>query len=90
MREAAQIEAADAYFKPRSEIDNPAARRLFEAGFERAWNRCRPLHPNGIPEAMLQAIVDGMPGGVHGYLTNWGWLQFARQVEWAQGIGEQP
>jgi hypothetical protein len=28
-----------------------------------------------------EAIADTLPGGVRGYLTEWGWLTFARAVE---------
>ena len=37
LREAAHIAASDEYFKARPNIDSNDRRRVFEAGFNRAW-----------------------------------------------------
>ena len=29
----------------------------------------------------VESIVTNMPGGLDGFLSGWGWLQFAREVE---------
>lgn len=28
-----------------------------------------------------QAVLDGMPGAIDGFLKGWGWLQFAQAIE---------
>ena len=29
----------------------------------------------------IEATINGMPGGVGGYLAGWGWLTFAKAIE---------
>lgn len=38
--------ATDAFFKARPTIDIPENWRIFEAGFERAWNAAKKQEPN--------------------------------------------
>lgn len=88
MMEGAEIDSEEAYFAARPMVDSATDRRAFRAGFERGWEAAAPQYPLGIPEEELRRIVDSMPGGVRGYLTEWGWLQLVRRVEKAQGIVE--
>jgi len=34
----------------------------------------------------IDALAEGMPGGMDGFLKGWGWRQFARAVEQKHGI----
>ena len=34
----------------------------------------------------IDAIANGMPGGLDGFMKGWGWRQFARAIEQANGI----
>ena len=43
LREAAQIAASDGYFGARPQIDSGDRRRVFEAGFNRAWEEVEKL-----------------------------------------------
>ncbi len=42
-----------------------------------------------LTEDAIKKIVDGMPGGIDSFCTDWGWLQFARKIEAAHGITQQ-
>ena len=42
-----------------------------------------------LTEDAIKKIVDGMPGGIDAFCTDWGWLQFARKIEAAHGITQQ-
>ena len=85
-RESAARESCEAYFLARPHADNPVQRRHFNAGFERAWDRLTPKHPDGLTDAQIDAIAEGMEGGINGFLAQWGWRQFARAIEAAHGI----
>lgn len=43
-----------------------------------------------LPEGTIESIINGMPGGLDGYLKTWGWLDFAREIEKALGWAWQP
>lgn len=85
--EAARSEAEDAYFAARPQIDCNDRRKVFDAGFERAWEKARPMWPNGLTDGKIDSIAEQMPGGLDGFLKQWGWRQFARAIEDAHGMG---
>lgn len=86
-REAEEINAENNYFDARPELDTQNRRRVFEAGFIRGYDSVCPKHPQGVTAAQIDSIVNGMPGGIDGFLKEWGWQQFAQAIEEAQGIG---
>ncbi|WP_143694618.1 hypothetical protein [Variovorax sp. JS1663] len=43
-----------------------------------------------LPEGTIEDIINGLPGGLDGYLKTWGWLQFARGIEKALGWAWRP
>lgn len=43
--------------------------------------------PDNLTDAQIDAVADGMPGGLDGFLKQWGWRQFARAIEDAHGVG---
>ena len=51
--EAARNEAEDAYFAARPQIDDIGRRKVFDAGFERAWGKARPNWPHGRTDAKI-------------------------------------
>jgi hypothetical protein len=79
--------AEEAYFSARPQADCINNRRVFEAGFNRGWDAVKPAFPEGLTDAQIDEIAESMPGGVKGFLTEWGWRQFARAIEQKQGIG---
>lgn len=85
--EAARNEAEEAYFAARPQIDGHDRRKVFDAGYERGWEKVRPAHPLGLGDARIDAIAESMPGGMEGFLKSWGWRQFARAIEEAHGLG---
>lgn len=87
IREAEEVQAEEDYFAARMPIDTQANRRIFEAGFIRGYDKVRPKHPHGLSDVQIDDIARNMPGGMDGFLKGWGWMQFARAIEEAQGIG---
>ena len=87
IREAEEVQAEDDYFAARLPIDAQGNRRIFEAGFIRGYDKACPKHPQGLTDARIDEIARNMPGGMDGFLKGWGWMQFARAIEEAQGIG---
>lgn len=85
--EAARNEAEDAYFEARPQIDCNDRRKVFDAGFERGWEKVRPMWPHGLTDTKIDEIAEKMPGGLDGFLKQWGWRQFARAIEDAHGVG---
>lgn len=86
-REAEEIHAENSYFEARPEVDTQNRRRVFEAGFIRGYDSVRPKYPRGLTDAQIDEIARNMPGGMDGFLKGWGWMQFAKAIEEAQGIG---
>ena len=87
-REAEEIHSENEYFDARPEIDTKNRRRVFEAGFVRGYDKVCPKYPNGLSAEQIDAIANNMPGGLDGFMKGWGWIQFAKAIEEAQGIGE--
>lgn len=47
------------------------------------WNRRAELEarkPLPLSDEQIDAIADGMPGGLGGFMKTWGWRQFARKI----------
>ena len=86
IREGEEVRSENEYFAARLPIDCPENRRIFEAGFVRGWDKVRPKHPHGLTDVQIKDIAENMPGGMNGFLKGWGWIQFARAIEEAQGI----
>lgn len=53
-------------------------------GKEDAQARYEPRPP--LTDERIDRIAESMPGGVAGFLKEWGWRQFARAVEKDHGI----
>ena len=87
LREGEMIGAEDAYFKARPQIDCNDRRKVFQSGFTRGWDAARPDYPHGLRDGEIDAIAEQMPGGLDGFLKQWGWRQFARAIEDAHGVG---
>lgn len=87
IKEAKACAASDSYFEARPQLKFDSYQRVFEAGFARGWDAARPTHPNGLSDEQIDAIGAAMEGGVSGFLTAWGWQQFARAIETAHGLG---
>jgi hypothetical protein len=87
IREGELACAEEAYFSARQQADCINNRRVFEAGFNRGWDTVKPEFPEGLTDAQIDEIAESMPGGLMGFSTTWGWLQFARAIEQKQGIG---
>ncbi len=48
-----------------------------------AWNQRAELEarkPLPLSDEQIDAIADGMPGGLGGFMKTWGWRQFARKI----------
>lgn len=73
------IRLHDACGRVRVTLDEMKAKRLEEEAAK--------LPP--LLDEEIEAIADGMPGGINGFLKGWGWRQFARAIERAHGIGKQ-
>lgn len=43
-------------------------------------------HKTKLSDEDIDAIADSMPGGLDGFMKSWGWRQFARAIEQANGI----
>lgn len=84
--EGARNEAEDAYFEARPQIDCNDRRKVFEAGFDRGFEKSRPKFPHGLSDGQIDSIAEQMPGGLNGFLNQWGWRQFARAIEDAHGV----
>ena len=44
--------------------------------------------PQGFSDQEIIAIAESMPEGVKAFCVNWGFIQFARAIEEAHGIGD--
>jgi hypothetical protein len=53
-------------------------------GREEANARYDPRQPLG--EGRIDQLADSMPGGVQGFMKQWGWRHFARALEQDHGI----
>ena len=88
IKEAHMAEASDSYFDARQDFDEKVNRKMFDAGFLRGWGKARPIKPFGLTDTEISLIADKMPGGLDGFCKGWGWVQFARAIEEAHGIGD--
>ncbi|MBT2322564.1 hypothetical protein J7E62_09420 [Variovorax paradoxus] len=43
-----------------------------------------------LTEGKIEDIINGLPGGLDGYLKTWGWLNFAREIEKVLGWAWRP
>ena len=88
IKEGEMIAAEDAYFECRSHIEKTLHRRIFDAGFNRGWD-CQKakLRSSSLSDVQISEIAESMPGGAPGFCRDWGWVQFARAIEEANGIG---
>lgn len=87
LREGEMVGAENDYFAARPQIDCNDRRKVFQSGFARGWEKARPEFPNGLTDEKIDAIAEQMPGGLDGFLKQWGWRQFARAIEDAHGVG---
>jgi len=87
IKEGEMIAAEEAYFDCRPHIEKTLHRRIFDAGFNRGWDsqRTKP-RSSTLSDAQISVIAESMPGGLPGYCKGWGWTQFARAIEEANGI----
>lgn len=56
------------------------AYRLADAMLEARSINTLPPPAKTITDAQIDAIANGMPGGLDGFLKGWGWRHFARAI----------
>ena len=54
--------------------------RRLQAENERLRAELEARKPLPLSDEQIDAIADGMPGGLGGFLKTWGWRQFARKI----------
>ena len=83
IREAEEIGSSDDFFKARADLESDANRRVFRAGFDRAWQKRQSAIDQLTAEiAEYRRILDGIPqDAIDGGWTAKGLSQYAKGLE---------
>ena len=65
---------------PDYEVIATMAYKMANAMMEARSVNTPPPPAKTITDAQIDAIADGMPGGLDGFLKGWGWRHFARAI----------